>query len=261
MLSELDKCDGMISAVKMLLKRTPVYSYRFLYRESKAARSWSEEDDRRLQFYRELMRSGDLVFDIGANVGTRVKVFLRLGTNVIAVEPQRLCTAVLRKAFGDKVRILNCAMSHEIGRAGLRLNESSRLASMSPEWIVESRKSGRLKERWGRSIVVPTTTLDTLIADYGLPRFIKIDVEGHELMVLSGLSHPVPSLSFEFHPEILPVALSCIEKLESLGNYEYNFSYGEDSMALHLKEWITAEGIVDFLRNERVNDGDVYARI
>jgi FkbM family methyltransferase len=251
----------MISAVKMLVKRTPVYFFWFLRRESKAARSWSEEDDRRLHFYSELMQSGDLVFDIGANVGSRVKVFLRLETDIIAVEPQRLCAAVLQKAFGDKVQVLNCAISSETGRADIRLNESHRLASMSSEWIVESRRSGRLKERWGRSIVVPTTTLDTLIADYGLPRFIKIDVEGHEFRVLSGLSHPVPSLSFEFHPEILSVALSCIDKLECLGNYKYNFSYGEDSMVMHMKEWITAKGIVDFLGNEKINDGDVYARI
>ena len=45
--------------------------------------------------------------------------------------------------------------------------------------------------RWDSSIV-PATTLDELIAAYGIPAFVKIDVEGMEHEVLAGLSQPVP---------------------------------------------------------------------
>ena len=45
---------------------------------------------------------------------------------------------------------------------------------------------------------MPVTTLDRLIAQHGVPSFIKIDVEGFEDQVLAGLTHPVPALSFEF---------------------------------------------------------------
>jgi hypothetical protein len=44
---------------------------------------------KRLTFYRNFIRNGDLCFDIGANIGTRTEAFLELGAKVVAVEPQR----------------------------------------------------------------------------------------------------------------------------------------------------------------------------
>ena len=41
-------------------------------------RDWSGEDERRLSFYRSFVRPGDLVFDVGANLGKRTRVFLKL---------------------------------------------------------------------------------------------------------------------------------------------------------------------------------------
>src|SRR6185437_934437 len=40
------------------------------------------------RLYGGFVRPGDLVFDIGAHVGDRVRVFRHLGARVIAVEPQ-----------------------------------------------------------------------------------------------------------------------------------------------------------------------------
>ena len=38
--------------------------------------------------YRQFINPGELVFDIGANTGSRSKVFMGLGARVVAVEPR-----------------------------------------------------------------------------------------------------------------------------------------------------------------------------
>lgn len=43
------------------------------------------------EFYRGVLRSGDLVFDIGANVGVLSGVFASIGARVIALEPNGDC--------------------------------------------------------------------------------------------------------------------------------------------------------------------------
>jgi hypothetical protein len=60
-----------------------------------------------------------------------------------------------------------------------------------------------------------------------VPNFSKIDVEGHELAVLEGLSNPLPALSFEFTTIQRPLALACLNRLGTLGAYEFNVSLGE----------------------------------
>ena len=53
-----------------------------------------------------------------------------------------------------------------------------------------------------RELEVPVRTVDDLIAQHGLPAFVKIDVEGFEANVLAGLSRPVarsPSSTSALH--------------------------------------------------------------
>src|SRR5271166_5815912 len=64
---------------------------------------------------------------------------------------------------------------------------------------------------WSRQNVVPMLTLDTLIEHFGMPHFIKIDVEGFEEKVLSGLSAQPPLISFEFTAAFLTPVMRCLE--------------------------------------------------
>src|SRR5437879_4589316 len=70
---------------------------------------WSIADRRMLnardievQFYRRLLngfRTGGLIFDIGANYGSKTDVFLRLGARVVAVEPDQSNQDILKEKF------------------------------------------------------------------------------------------------------------------------------------------------------------------
>ena len=61
---------------------------------------------RRLRrLYAGFVGRGDLVFDIGAHVGNRVRAFASLGCRVVAVEPQPDFAAVLRTLFARSAEI------------------------------------------------------------------------------------------------------------------------------------------------------------
>ena len=74
--------------------------------------------------YTHFVKSGDLVFDIGAHVGDRVAAFRRLGATVVAVEPQRALNFVIGMMFSrdDRVIVERVAVGRETGDVRLMIN-------------------------------------------------------------------------------------------------------------------------------------------
>jgi FkbM family methyltransferase len=223
---------------------------------------------RMLRLYGQFLGPGDIGFDIGAHVGSRVRAWRRLGARVIAVEPQPDCLRVLRLFFHrDRgVTIVPGAVGAQPGRAKLALSTATpTVSSMSPDWI-ESVTADRSfsRVRWDRTVEVEVSTLDDLIARHGEPAFCKIDVEGFEVDVLAGLSRPVRGLSFEYLPaahDAALTALGLVEKLGAADGYEYNFAPVE-TMRFVSERWLDAAGLVRLLDRVRPlgRSGDVYAR-
>jgi FkbM family methyltransferase len=219
---------------------------------------------RLLELYGQFVRTGDLCYDIGANVGNRTELFLALGARVVAVEPQASCFRKLQRRYGsdDRVILVNEALGREHGTAEMLVSDAHTISSMSTEWVQRVQATGRFgAHSWDERVRVPMTTLDALVEAYGEPSFCKIDVEGYEAEVLGGLSRPLRCLSFEFTPEFSDGALSCVDRLCELGPALFNFSLG-DSGELALREWVDGDEIIRRL-GEVVPDGafgDVYAR-
>jgi|ERR1051326_400314 FkbM family methyltransferase len=182
-------------------------------------------------FYATIIGPDDLVFDVGANVGQRSAIFSQLARMVVAFEPQPQCLTHLKSRFKFKpnVRIEPIALGATDGEAIIYQSSSHDLSSMSPEFIQNVAKQLFSKETWNETITVPTRTLDQMIASYGVPHFIKIDVEGFELNVLNGLSCPVQILSFEFTPLTTNEAKRCVDRLHQISaNFLYNYCLGEE---------------------------------
>ena len=96
------------------------------------------------------------------------------------------------------------------------------------------------------TLQVPITTLDEEIKKYGIPNFCKIDVEGYEAEVVSGLSIPLQTLSFEYHSDKkgLMKLRAIFDHLQSLGDYEANLIGGEDASWLQ-PQWTRASQLIE----------------
>lgn len=219
------------------------------------------------RLYRQLIKPGDLVFDVGAHLGDRTAAFAALGARVIAVEPQPQLLRWLRRLVGHKrnVTILPQALGSQAGTAQLALSQTTpTVSSMATQWRerLHQTNQGFRHVRWEETLTVTVTTLDALIQTYGKPAFCKIDVEGFEAQVLAGLNYPIPALSFEFIADVLDQAVLCLSELQRLGNYEFNAIMGEQREFIWPR-WQTASGIRQWLENgaDGISSGDIYARL
>ncbi len=212
----------------------------------------------------QFVQPGDLAFDIGAHVGDRIGAFRRLGARVVAVEPQPALVKTLKLLYGrDRaVTIEPLAVGRSEGSVEFRINVDNPTVSTASADFVQAARSapGWQGQAWSRTVQVPLTTLDALIARHGRPAFIKLDVEGFEAEALAGLTQPSRALSFEFTTIQRDVAMACIERCGALGYGRFNAALGESQSLVH-PDWQTAREIAEWLAALplQANSGDIYA--
>jgi FkbM family methyltransferase len=200
-----------------------------------------------------------LVFDVGANVGHKAARFVAQGARVICFEPVPECVKELRSRFegNPSVTIAPCGLGSSLGTLPISVcSAETTISTFSDTW-----KHGRFSEYvWDKTVEVPVQTLDGAIAEFGLPDYCKIDVEGFELSVLRGLSRPIPVLSFEFCSEGLSQTAECLNYLQNLGYLRFNVGYGECTTMRHVA-WLSASELMAELREHRcaLVWGDIYA--
>lgn len=265
-----------------MLKRAGLY-YRLrtskihdLYR-GVADKNWILARERQIGFYRRALpelRQGDLIFDVGANDGFKTDLFLRLGARVVAIEPDETNQSILRERFlklrltekpvvivGKAVADRNTMESMWVDGPGSAVN------TLSQKWAITLRgnKARHTYGHCGLDFVqrktVETTTLEDLIATYGRPLFIKIDVEGYEVNVIRGLRQAVPCLSFEVNlPEFRPEGLQCVESLSRLAA-DSRFNYAVDcERGLVLERWRDGNEFLQVIEGCTDNSIEVFWR-
>lgn len=216
------------------------------------------------RLYRPFIQPDGVAFDIGAHLGDRSAAFHALGARVVALEPQpALATWFKRLVNRPGVTLLPVAAGPQPGTADIAISVGNpTLSTLATEWRqhVGARNPGFRQVRWEQQLRVEVTTLDKLIATYGEPSFIKIDVEGFEAEVLMGLSHPVAALSVEFVAGVLDVSHACIAQLARLGDYRFNAIAGEQRR-FRWEAWQTPETITQWLNDgaDGLASGDLYA--
>jgi FkbM family methyltransferase len=208
----------------------------------------------------EWLAPGDYVLDIGSNIGTFASDVIAAGYRVVLVEPNPKLVSVLRTKFTDSsvATIVPLGVGSNKGEMYLSIcDEADTLSTFAEHW-----KSGRFSNySWTERVRVSITTIDDLIEVFGTPRYIKIDVEGFELEVVSGLSSRAGIVSFEFTSEFIDHASKIVQLLSSKGYSKFNIAVGE-STEFSLHRWVDSAHMSNIVLNNRSNKGlwgDIYA--
>ncbi|MEI8211715.1 MAG: FkbM family methyltransferase [Planctomycetota bacterium] len=207
-----------------------------------------------IEWLRRVVRPGDCVFDIGANVGqmTLEAAFLVGPTGrVIAVEPAPGNVRVLRRhvngnGFSERVRIFEAACGSQSGGTVTFHIYGNAADSVGSGHSIKKHSN----EGESLTITVPVISIDQLATEMP-PAVVKIDVEGGELGVLAGAESTLrvyrPAIQIGFHPfafddagDASTVLLNCLERCgyatdhigsEHLGLEEYQFEPKETTFS------------------------------
>lgn len=152
------------------------------------------------------LKKGMLVFDIGANVGYYTSLFLnKVGESgkVIAFEPSKEAAEQIRNNYKNVSNsiVIEKALGNYKGTINFQ-KDISNLSSPSNRVLKEVKEINHFVEE------VEIDTLDQYSKEFGIPNFLKIDVEGHELDVIQGAketlsSYKLKHLFIEIHYSIL----------------------------------------------------------
>lgn len=149
------------------------------------------------------IKSGDIVVDIGANIGmfSLFAASLSPDVQVYAFEPASDTFALLQKNVEANhlanVQCAKCAVSAKTGELGLYLHRGSTGDSVIRDWVGNQNITGMES--------VPSVSLNDLFYRYGLPRcdFLKVDCEGSEFDLFSTASdqtfEKITAIAVEYH--------------------------------------------------------------
>lgn len=161
----------------------------------RAVRRFTEPDMIPLPYF---VKKGDIVVDIGANVGWYTRVLSELvGASgiVYSIEPIpstfRLLQYVVSKLNLANVRLFNCAVSDTDTRVNMEIPPYE----SGGENYYQARINKQAVDPGRRHYTVEAKAIDGLIGDdVGKVTFVKCDVEGHELQVVKGATRLVDSV-------------------------------------------------------------------
>lgn len=137
----------------------------------------------------ELVRAGDVFYDVGANVGPFTMLAAKKGAQVFAFEGHPETTKRLKENFElndiPVSQAINSAVSEESGEVVFSDGPGS-----SVNGVVHGPHPAGIRVR--------SISLDNFAETNPPPTFVKIDTEGHELSVFKGMKNILESRSIKY---------------------------------------------------------------
>jgi FkbM family methyltransferase len=168
----------------------------------------------------EFAKRDGLVFDIGFYDGSDTAYYLWRGYDVVAVEANPVLAARGAEYFHDfissrRLHIVNCAIGDSEGVLPFFVNR------VRPEWSSTNRGTAS-RGLDVEEIAIATIKPAALFATFGVPHFVKIDIEGQDISVIEALRNLEAKpqyVSFEVNPS---AAFSGLRQLSDAGYRRFN---------------------------------------
>lgn len=189
--------------------------------EEYRATTYESKEPETLDWIDRHVKPGDVLYDIGANIGLYSLYAAARGATVVAVEPEALNFAELNRNIvankATSVFPICCAIGARLEAKDLFVRELSEGAACHAlgEPLDQRGRSFQAAHRQG-VIVVP---LDALVDEFQLPapNHVKIDVDGGEEAVLAGGKATIASTQLRsLLIEIVPGQEAMLQALASL---------------------------------------------
>ena len=131
--------------------------------------------------------TADLIYDVGMNNGDDTAYYLHKGFRVVAVEADPVLVAAARERFAEpieqgRLRLVNCAIGPRDEVADFWICEDRSV------WNSFDRTIASREGRPHHSIPVPCRRFRGLLDEYGLPYYLKVDIEGHDHYCIEDLA-------------------------------------------------------------------------
>jgi len=172
---------------------------------------------------KKFLQKGSNVWDIGGNVGIFTFAASEIATDgkILCVEADIWLASIIMKSkrlkqnIAKDISILPAAISNNNSIAQFLISQKGRAYNS----LADSK--GRLQMGGIREInYVPTLTLDSLLEVFDKPDFVKIDIEGAELLALQGASNLIANIRPMFYIEIGEDVSKEVFELFNKNNYK-----------------------------------------
>ena len=221
----------------------------------------------------------DLIYDVGFNRGEDTEFYLSKGFKVVAIEAHPVFYRVGREKFAHDIEsgrlvLLNVAVAETSGPISFFESDHDGWGSIRLDW---AKSSERLGVEW-REITVQGKQFGEILRQFGIPYYMKVDIEGADSLCLKALAEfddRPQHISIEAEADVLSNIRKEIAAFSGLGYakfkivrqghvplqscpfparegrfFEYKFPYGSSGMFGEEApgEWLSGDQVVEAYR-------------
>ncbi len=129
----------------------------------------------------------NLIFDVGMHIGQDTEFYLKKGFDVVAIEANPVLVKQAQEKFATyinrgQLKILEIGIADVDGELPFYVNETYSEWSSLTKWFENHEYAKKFHE-----IKVKCTTIDKVIEEFGVPYYLKVDIEASDTHVINRL--------------------------------------------------------------------------